>query len=41
MDSIYEKMRELAKDALKATFMRIDPRRKAHNFELFGLDFMI
>jgi tubulin monoglycylase TTLL3/8 len=28
-------------DTFKATFMKIDPRRLMHSFEIFGYDFMI
>ena len=34
-------MRELAKDALSATYISLDPKGRLHNFEVFGLDFMI
>jgi hypothetical protein len=34
-------MREIACDAIKSCYMLLDPRRLTHNFELFGLDFMI
>ena len=38
---IYPKMREIALDAIKATYLWMDPQRLEHNFEIFGLDFMI
>jgi hypothetical protein len=34
-------MRQLATHALRACSGTIDPLKLAHNFELFGLDFMI
>lgn len=34
-------MRDLAKDAVCSTFVSLDPARRLHNFEVFGLDFMI
>lgn len=34
-------MRQVALDAVRASYMRLDPRRLHHNFEVFGLDFMI
>lgn len=41
VDLIYPKMREIALDAIKATYLWMDPQRLEHNFEIFGLDFMI
>lgn len=41
MLEIYARMRELAKDALCSTYISLDPHRRLHNFEVFGLDFMI
>lgn len=34
-------MRQVALDAVRASYMRLDPRRLHHNFEVLGLDFMI
>lgn len=34
-------MRELCIDAINATYFSLDPNKKLHNFEVFGLDFMI
>lgn len=34
-------MRDLAKDAVLSTCVSLDPEKKLHNFEVFGLDFMI
>jgi len=34
-------MRTLCIDAVKATFVSLDPKKRLHNFEVFGLDFMI
>jgi tubulin polyglutamylase TTLL1 len=34
-------MKELARDAVKAIYCRIDREKKEHCFELFGLDFIV
>lgn len=34
-------MRELTTDCMKATYGLLSPERREHNFELFGLDFML
>mmetsp|Transcript_14321 Transcript_14321/g.12154 ORF Transcript_14321/g.12154 Transcript_14321/m.12154 type:complete len:86 (-) Transcript_14321:192-449(-) len=34
-------MRSLATDAIKCVYGKMDPNRREHNFEIFGLDFMI
>ena len=34
-------MRKLANDTIKSTFMRVDPNRNLHYFELFDYDFMV
>jgi hypothetical protein len=34
-------MRSLAGDAMRATCLTLSPKRYEHNFELFGLDFML
>ena len=34
-------MRKIAIDAIKACSIFIDPEKKGHNFEIFGMDFMI
>ena len=34
-------MKEVALDAVKSVFVKISPERKKHNFQIFGLDFMI
>lgn len=34
-------MKEIATDSIRATYMLLSPHRYEHNFELFGLDFMI
>ena len=34
-------MKEIATDAIKATYLEMDPDESQHNFEIFGLDFMI
>jgi tubulin polyglutamylase TTLL1 len=38
---ILPKMKEIALDALRATYHLLDPLRRHHNFEVLGLDFMI
>jgi hypothetical protein len=40
-ESIYPKMRSVARDAVRSSYLRLDPRKLEHNFEIFGLDFMI
>lgn len=39
--SILPQMKAIAKDTMEATFMHLSPKRLEHNFELFGLDFML
>jgi hypothetical protein len=34
-------MKGVALDAVKATYLQLDPNNTEHNFEIFGLDFMI
>ena len=34
-------MKELTKNAVKATYLTLDKKRWEHNFELLGMDFMI
>lgn len=34
-------MKDIAADAIKATYLLLSPKRYEHNFELFGLDFML
>ena len=34
-------MKQLAFDAVKSCYMRIDPHKRFYTFELFGLDFML
>jgi hypothetical protein len=38
---VYPKMRAIARDVIHASALNIDPGRRANNFELFGLDFMV
>jgi tubulin polyglutamylase TTLL1 len=38
---ILPRMKDMASDAIKANFHRLDIKRKLNNFEIFGLDFMI
>lgn len=35
------KMKGIAQNAIKASYFLLDTERKQHNFEIFGLDFMI
>lgn len=35
------KMRDIAKNVLKSVKGKIDPQRRASNFELFGLDYIL
>ncbi|CAD8071613.1 unnamed protein product [Paramecium sonneborni] len=39
--TIYIQMKNIALDQFKATYGKLDPKRKENSFELFGLDFMI
>ena len=41
MNIILEKMKKVATDAIRAAYLIVDPSRREHNFEIFGLDFMI
>lgn len=34
-------MKSIATDTIKATYMRLDPKRRDFTFEIFGFDFMI
>jgi len=34
-------MKAVARDSLRASASILDPLKRTHNFELFGLDFMI
>lgn len=34
-------MKVMAKDAAKSVYTKISPHNQMHNFEIFGLDFMI
>jgi D-alanine-D-alanine ligase-like ATP-grasp enzyme len=40
-EQILPEMKELTLNAVKATYLSLDPNRKVHNFELLGMDFMI
>jgi hypothetical protein len=31
----------MVKDSMMATFLKLEPSRRQHTFELFGYDFMI
>jgi tubulin polyglutamylase TTLL1/tubulin monoglycylase TTLL3/8 len=41
MNNILPQMKFIATQAVKSTYRILDGARKEHNFELFGLDFMI
>lgn len=34
-------MKQIATDTIKATFLKLDQKRRTFTFEIFGLDFMI
>ena len=34
-------MKRITANAVKSTYLSLDPKRKQNNFELFGMDFMI
>ena len=34
-------MKHIATDAIKSAYLKLDPSNTEHNFEIFGLDFMI
>jgi hypothetical protein len=34
-------MKEISIDSVKSSYLKISPHRLKHNFEIFGLDFMI
>jgi tubulin polyglutamylase TTLL1 len=34
-------MKSIATDAIRSTYLQLDPGAMEHNFEIFGLDFMI
>lgn len=34
-------MKKIATDSMRACSLMIDPDKKGHNFEIFGMDFMI
>ena len=40
-EGIIPRMREMATEAVRATYSILDTRKRIHNFELLGLDFMI
>lgn len=37
----YPKIKEIALETFKACYLTMDPQNLSHNFEVFGLDFMI
>jgi hypothetical protein len=40
-EQVLPKMKEMVKDSVKAVFLKIDPERRGHSFEVFGYDFML
>jgi len=34
-------MKEICLDSIKSAFLKLSPEKLQHNFELFGMDFMI
>ena len=40
MEDAYPSMKNLAEDAIRSVYMRLDPGND-YNFELYGLDFML
>ena len=40
-EHIYTRMKEIATHAISATYLRLNPKRLQHGFEVLGLDFMI
>ena len=38
---ILKAMKDITLEAVKATWMSLDPNKREHNFELLGLDFML
>jgi tubulin polyglutamylase TTLL1/tubulin monoglycylase TTLL3/8 len=40
-EEILTKMKVMAKDAARSVYNKISPQNQMHNFEIFGLDFMI
>ena len=41
MEDAYPTMKNLAEDAIRSVYMRLDPLKDSYNFELYGLDFML
>ncbi len=40
-EQILPHMKKMATDAAKSVYLNISPKQQMHNFEIFGLDFMI
>jgi tubulin polyglutamylase TTLL1/tubulin monoglycylase TTLL3/8 len=38
---ILPKLREIVRDTVQAVYLKLDPRRRMHTFEVFGYDFML
>jgi D-alanine-D-alanine ligase-like ATP-grasp enzyme len=41
INGILPQMKRICTDAIRASYFLLDPDRKTHNFEVFGMDFMI
>ncbi len=40
-NDLYPQMRDIATQAIKACYIQMDPSKTEHNFEVYGMDFMI
>ena len=38
---VIPRIKNMIKDTIKAVFLKIDPHKRAHSFEIFGYDFML
>ena len=38
---VYPKMKKIVTDTIKATWKRLDPKKRTHTFEILGYDFML
>jgi tubulin monoglycylase TTLL3/8 len=41
MRDIFSQIERLVQDTFRAVYLKIDPQRLSHSFEIFGYDFMI
>lgn len=41
LSAILPLIKRLIQDSIKATFLRLDPKRRCHSFEILGYDFML